>query len=170
MNKAIRVIEERTVTSQEPMLTLARQTCINKGFILHQQSARHMKSLTLRAVRQSPENPIPLCLRPLISPRTCYVIPHIHPFLSISAALGTGRELWYTEQSRDRTPHPESTPPPSHEPSNFQSQVRQSLLTAHDSQTQRIPYKKNKSSTHWLVSTVPLQLGTRDMIQYRKKR
>lgn len=72
-NKAIQIIAERTVTSQESMLTLPRPTCINKGFILSQQSVlRHMKSLMLRAVRQSLEDPVPL-----ISPHTCYVIPLI---------------------------------------------------------------------------------------------
>lgn len=78
------------MNSQESMLTVARQTCINTGFIHHQQSARrHMKRLMLRAARQSLENPMPLCLRPLSSPRTCYVIPLVHTFPSISAALGT---------------------------------------------------------------------------------
>lgn len=85
-------MEERTVTSQESMLTLAQQTCINKGFILHQQSVWHMKSLMLRAVRHSLENPR-LRVHLLISPHTCYVIPLIHPSMSISAAPGTDREM-----------------------------------------------------------------------------
>lgn len=35
------------MTSQESMLTLAQTACINKCFILHQQSAQNMKSLML---------------------------------------------------------------------------------------------------------------------------
>ena len=40
-------MEEGAVTSQGSMLTLARPACINPGFILHQQSAQHMKGLKL---------------------------------------------------------------------------------------------------------------------------
>lgn len=49
------------MTSQESMLTLAQPACINKCFILHQQSVqKHEKS--------NAGNPISLRLRPLISP------------------------------------------------------------------------------------------------------